>query len=794
MNYIKFFNDITIHDIASVGGKNASLGEMIRNLTPRGINIPQGFALTAQAYWQVIDENNLREPVANLLSKIRPGDLHSLEIHAAQIRNLIGKAILPDDVGNALHDAYAMLSNMCASKSIDVAVRSSATAEDLPTASFAGQQETYLNIRGTLALEQAVKQCMASLFTNRAITYRREHGFDDFAIAISIGVQQMVRSDLGCAGVMFTLDTESGFKDAMVITGSYGLGENIVKGIVNPDEFVVYKPLIQQNFVPVIKKELGTKTQRLIYSDKGATTKNVPVSLKEQQQFCLSDQEILELAHQGIIIEEYYSSINHHWTPMDIEWAVDDKRTLYIVQARPETVHAQQKPTSVIQYHLKDNQAALKPLIVGQSIGKKIVSGIARCIPSIDAVSTFNEGDIMVTRMTDPDWVPLMKKSGGIITDLGGRTCHAAIVARELGIPAIIGTNNATSFIRDGMEITLDCSQGSQGFVYQGIIPFEETKLDIEKLPCAPVDILVNLADPQRAFDISFLPTSGVGLARLEFIISTMIKVHPMAIAKPDAITDKHVREAIEQLARPYPSLKDFYVDSLAQAIGMIAAAFYPRPVIVRLTDFKSNEYRDLLGGTYFEPQEENPMLGFRGAVRYCSEQYAPAFALECAALKKAREHMGFSNIKIMIPFVRTVAEAHATVDALRSHGLERGKHNLELLMMVEIPSNVLLIQEFAQFFDGFSIGSNDLTQLTLGVDRDSGLLTPLFDERDPAVKQMLRMAIEGAHAAKKYIGICGQAPSDYPEIAQFLIEHKIDSLSLNPDSVIPFLLHQPKT
>ena len=784
MKFIKKFKEISLADIGLVGGKNASLGQMIQNLSAQ-VNIPDGFAITAGAYRAYLEHNKFMQSLHEIMGQLDDmHDIKKLQQVGAQARDLIITGTLPQELVQEITESYHNLSQEYKQQNCDVAVRSSATAEDLPEASFAGQQESYLNISGIDNLLAAYKKCIASLFTDRAIAYRREHNFDDFAVEISVGVQKMVRADLACSGVMFTLDTESGFKDIVSISAAYGLGENIVKGIVNPDEFYVHKPT-----KALIKKSVGTKTTKLMYVGKNnQELKNIPVSVQEQMQFSLTDQEILELAHYAIIIENYYSEHKGAWSPMDIEWAKDGlDGKLYIVQARPETVHAREKHAKLIRYKLTEKPT--KTLVTGQSIGQKIVSGPARVVKTMQDLSHFNNGDILVTQMTDPDWVPIMKKAAGIVTDLGGRTCHAAIVSRELGIPAIIGTELATTTIKDGQLITLDCSLGSRGLVYDGLIGYEKEEFIINDLPESSTPLLINLADPERAFETSFLPVDGVGLARLEFIINTIIKVHPMAIAQPEKITDPKIIQQIHTLAAAYKNPAEFFITTLAQAVGMIAAAFFPKPVIVRLTDFKSNEYRDLLGGDIFEPREENPMLGFRGAVRYCDNAYAPAFALECAALKKARQEMGLSNIKIMVPFVRTVTEARATIQALAQHGLVRGQDGLEIFMMVEIPSNVILINDFAEYFDGFSIGSNDLTQLTLGVDRDSGLLSHLFDERDPAVKKMLEWAVVGAHQAHKYIGICGQAPSDFPEIADFLMGLEIDSLSLNPDSVIPFLM-----
>lgn len=791
MALIKKFTEVSLDDVALVGGKNASLGEMIRTLTTQGIRIPQGFATTADAYWLFIKESGLESFMREQLTTITDiRDIKQVQRVGAALRSAMISASLPQELEQAILGAYKELSHEYKQKASFVAVRSSATAEDLPSASFAGQHDTFLFVHGEKELLIACKKAYASLFNDRAIVYRHEQNIDHMHVAMSLGIQKMVRSDKACAGVMFTLDTESGFKDLITITSSYGLGETIVQGSVNPDEFYVHKPTLQAGYAPLVKKYCGDKSIKLVHRPGDTELLQVAVTQKNRVAFSLTDSEVFELARYGLIIEEHYShrlssKRKGSWEPMDIEWAKDgDDGLLYIVQARPETVHKSHQEYT--RYHMRSKLP--QELIEGHAIGQKIVAGKARIVNSIHELSTFNQGDILVTKMTDPDWVPLMRKAGGIVTDLGGRTCHAAIVSRELGLPAIIGTGSATKIIKDGQELTLDCSQGLRGVVYPGILQFDTVSTDLGELKKSPVDLLINLADPDRACELSFLPVKGVGLARLEFIITNMIKVHPMAIAAPEKVTNKRVLTEIRKRAQSYPDAKTFFIDTLAQAVGLIAAAFYPRPVIVRLTDFKSNEYKNLLGGAFFEPQEENPMLGFRGAVRYVSKEYAPAFALECAALKKVREEMGLTNVKIMVPFVRTVEEARKTVKLLAQHGLERGKHGLELFMMVEIPSNVILIEEFAQLFDGFSIGSNDLTQLTLGVDRDSGVLSHIFDERDPAVMCMLSMAIAGAHKAGTYIGICGQAPSDFPEIAEFLIKQKINSLSLNPDSVIPFL------
>ena len=756
--------------------------------------MPRGFAVTAAAYWHYLSHNALIEEMKRIMDQLKdPNDISTLQKVGQKIRSIIVSGSMPDDLAQEIAAAYDQLSQHYNQKNADVAVRSSATAEDLPTASFAGQQETYLNIHGVEELIEACKKCMASLFTDRAIVYRIGHGFDHFKVALSVGVQKMIRADLASSGVAFSLDTESGFKDVVMIESSFGLGEAIVKGLVTPDEFMVHKPTLEQGFHSIIKKQLGDKKIKIIYAQNHEeTTQEIAVLDDEQKQFSLVDEEILELAQSTITIEKHYSQLKGAWSPMDVEWAKDGQDgKLYIIQARPETVHAVKKEAVLIQYSLQNGEPeshAHRLLVTGLSIGQQIVCGIARVIKDVKQIKQVQEGDIIVTYMTDPDWVPVMKRAAGIITERGGRTCHAAIVSRELGLPAIVGAQGATEAIKDGQEITLDCSRGTAGFIYDGRIEYVVNKTVLETVPKAPVEVMVNISDPGSAFQVSFLPTAGVGLARIEFIITNSIKIHPMALVHPDRVTDKKVFEKIDVLTSAYPDKKAFFVDRLAQGIGMIAAAFYPRPVIARLSDFKSNEYRNLLGGVYFEPEEENPMLGFRGASRYYHERYKEAFSLECATFLKVRNEMGLKNVKVMVPFVRSVDEADGVIREMQRNGLSRGENGLEIIMMCEVPSNVIVLDMFSPFFDGFSIGSNDLTQLTLGVDRDSELLAPMFDERDPAVKRMMAMAIEGAKKNKQYIGICGQAPSDYPEIAQFLIEKGIDSLSLNPDSVLPFL------
>ena len=796
MKYIRWFRDLLLTDVPLVGGKNASLGQMISQLHAQGIRIPDGFAVTAAAYWYYLEHNNFIKTMRQTMNQLSDyTDIALLKKVGHEIRSLLVDGKMPADLAQEIIQAYHELSQEYKQTACDVAVRSSATAEDLPTASFAGQQETYLNVRGDEQLLVSCKKSMVSLFTDRAIVYRIEQGFDHFDVALSVGVQKMIRSDLASSGVTFSLDTESGFKEVVMIESSWGLGEAIVKGLVIPDEFVVFKPTLEQNFKPIIKKQLGTKAVKIIYAN--SYTKTVPVLPAEQEQFSLTDDEILELARITVIIENHYSALKKGWSPMDIEWAKDGiDGKIYIIQARPETVHAiKEKETIFQQYVLKNGfQAHEKQLLLtGLSVGQQIVSGKVRIIEDVGDSGQVQKGDIIVTGMTDPDWVPVMKKAAGIVTDRGGRTCHAAIVSRELGITAIVGTHDATKKIEDRQVVTLDCSRGNVGFIYEGNIPFIVQDIKLTEIPALPVALMVNIADPDSAFQVSFLPTAGVGLARLEFIITNSIKIHPLALIHPDRIKDKTVLQEIETRTAAYPNKIDFFVDCLAQGIGMIAAAFYPRPVIVRLSDFKSNEYRNLIGGIYFEPEEENPMLGFRGASRYCHERYKEAFALECAALKKVRGEMGLTNVRIMVPFVRTVQEAVGVLHEMKNNGLEQGVNGLQIVMMCEVPSNVLLVDEFSKLFDGFSIGSNDLTQLTLGVDRDSELLADIFDERDEAVKKIMKLAIEGAHRNGRYIGICGQAPSDYPEIAQFVISCGIDSISLNPDSVLPFLMRYAK-
>jgi len=805
MKLIRKFEEISLKDIGLVGGKNGSLGEMIQNLTPLGIKIPSGFVITSEGYKLHLQENNLEEKIYSLLKNLDKSNVEKLGKVGEGIRELISNAPLPKELVEEIISAYKKMG-----EKIDVAVRSSATAEDLPEASFAGQQETFLNVTGKENLLEVCPKAFASLFTDRAISYRIDHGFAHEQVLISLGIQKMIRSDLSSAGVIFTLDTESGHKDVIFINSSYGLGENVVKGNVNPDEFYIHKPTLEKNFKPILKKRLGTKRKKLIYSDNPKEpTINIDVDEKDQNKFSLSNDEILTLSKQSLEIEKYYSNKKGSWSPMDIEWAKDgNDNELYIVQARPETVHSlKQEQTFYEEFSIPNREANKDKIIAtGKSIGNKISSGKARIISDASRMNEMKKGEILITDMTDPDWQPIMKIASGIITNRGGRTCHAAIVSRELGIPAIVGTIDATEKIKNEQEITLDCSGGEVGAVYGEKIEFETNKIEIKDTPKLPVEIMMNIGNPDKAFNFSKITNDGVGLARLEFIINSGIKIHPMALIHPEIIKDNETIQKIKSITYPYvedigiwEKIKDkitvseklksqrkkFFIDKLAEEAGTIAAAFYPKPVIIRLSDFKSNEYRQLIGGKYFEPEEENPMLGLRGASRYTHESYKEAFELECLAMKKIREEMGLTNIKLMIPFARTIEESKSVLEVMNEYGLKKNENGLEIYVMCEIPSNVILADEFSKIYDGFSIGSNDLTQLTLGVDRDSQLVAEIFDERNKAVKKMLVMAIEGAKRNNKKIGICGQAPSDYPELAKFLIDKGINSISLNPDSVI---------
>jgi pyruvate,water dikinase len=778
INFIRFFNTLSLNDVPVVGGKNASLGEMIRLLSRKNIQVPNGFATTVDAYRHFLEYNHLSEKIQLLIGEFKAGN-RSLESTGKAIRNLFLNTQFSEDFVRDLDAAYTELSRLYDQETIDVAVRSSATAEDLPDASFAGQQETFLNITGIGGILEASRKCFASLFTDRAIHYREEKGYDHLDVSLSIGVQKMVRSDIACSGVLFTLDTETGFPNIITITGAWGLGECVVQGMVTPDEFIVFKPLLDQaDKTPILTKKLGRKDKKMIYSVGGVgTTKIVDTSFEEKTHFCLSDEEILKLARWASIIEKHYQK------PMDIEWAQDgESGELFIVQARPETVQSRKTVEMLKSYTLTDEG---KPIVTGLSIGDSIVTGRVCLIKNVEDIAQFIPGSILVTEMTDPDWVPVMTQAAGIVTDQGGRTCHAAIVSRELGVPAIVGTGNATRILKHDQVITLSCAQGDQAFVYDGVLNFEESEVALTNVPQTRTQIMLNIANPDVAFRWWRLPSKGIGLARMEFIINNTIKIHPMALVDYETLPDDDTKKVIMQMTRGYSDKKAFFVDQLSYGVAKIAASQYPHPVIVRMSDFKTNEYANLIGGKAYEPLEENPMLGFRGASRYYSPEYRRGFELECLAIRKVREEMGLSNVYIMIPFCRTLEEADKVKTVLAENGLEQGKDDLKIYMMCEIPSNVILAEQFAQKFDGFSIGSNDLTQLALGVDRDSGKLAHLFDERNEAVQTMIQMVIEKAHKMGIKVGICGQGPSDYPDFALFLVKAGIDSMSLNPDSFV---------
>jgi pyruvate, water dikinase len=821
--FVLWFEDVGMADVSLVGGKNASLGEMIQQLTPQEINVPGGFATTAYAYRYFIQQAKLETKLRQLFADLDVEDVNNLKLRGEQARALILNTSFPKELEIAITEAYSQLcqrysldvescdlpvgetaicdrfegeaKKLCEKYcyNVDVAVRSSATAEDLPDASFAGQQETYLNVHGISSVLEACHKCFASLFTDRAISYRTSRGFDHFDVALSVGVQKMIRSDLATSGVMFSIDTETGFKDTALITAAYGLGENVVQGAVNPDEYIVFKPTLKAGFRPILDKRLGSKEIKMVYDVGGSKlTKNISTSRAERKQYALNDGEILKLAQWTCQIEAHYSQVRGVYTPMDIEWAKDGiTGALFIVQARPETVQSQ-KANNVLQtYQLSGATQNTKSLLAtGRAVGDKIGRGLAKIILDASEIAQFQSGSVLVTDKTDPDWEPIMKQASAIVTDRGGRTCHAAIIAREMGIPAIVGCGDATKKIKNGQEITVSCTEGEQGKVYAGLLSFtvEETRLD--SLPETKTQILINIGNPEEAFSLSTLPGDGVGLARLEFIIANQIKVHPLALLNFDELTDLKAKRAISALTNQYQHKPDFFIDKLARGIATIAAAFYPKPVIVRMSDFKSNEYANLLGGQQFEPKEENPMLGWRGASRYYDPLYSDAFALECRAFKRVRDDMGLTNVIPMIPFCRTPDEGRKVIAEMAKNGLVKGENGLQVYVMCELPSNVLLADEFSQVFDGFSIGSNDLTQLTLGLDRDSALVSHLFDERNQAIKTMLQIAIAAAKRNNRKIGICGQAPSDYPEFAEFLVQQGIDSISLNPDSFLKTKLH----
>jgi len=781
--YIRWFEEIGIGDVPVVGGKNASLGEMTRELAPQGIRVPNGFAITAEAYWYLLRASENEQRIKQILSDLDTGDATNLRQRGSAVRHAMMAAALPQDLQHSIVSAYRELSKG-ADGPVDVAVRSSATAEDLPEASFAGQQETYLNVQGEAALLESCKRCFASLFTDRAISYRQDKGFDHFKIALSIGVQRMVRSDLASSGVMFSIDTETGSQDIVLINAAFGLGENVVQGSINPDEYYVFKPTLKQGFRPIVQKILGSKEFKLVYDIGGSKmVKNVPVPSDDRSRFAITDDEILSLARWACLIEDHYSHKRRQYTPMDMEWAKDGRTgELFILQARPETVQSQKSLDMVEVYHLKEKGSAL---VHGRSVGEKIAQGPVRVVKSAHNLHEVRKGDVLVTDKTDPDWEPTMKKAAAIVTNRGGRTCHAAIVSRELGLPAIVGTENATEALKDGQPVTVSCAEGEIGFVYQGLLKFDVEQVKLHDLPRPQTKVMMNVGNPEEAFRLSFMPNDGVGLAREEFIISNYIKIHPLALLDFNRLEDRALRDEISQLTVGYEDKPQFFIDKLAQGVAMIGAAFYPKDVIVRLSDFKTNEYANLIGGKAYEPIEENPMIGFRGASRYYDPRYQAGFALECRAMKKVRDEMGLSNVKLMIPFCRTVEEGKQVLKEMEKHGLKRGVNELEVYVMCEIPSNVILANEFAEIFDGFSIGSNDLTQLVLGVDRDSAIVAHVFDERNAAVKTMIASVIHAAKSKKRKIGICGQAPSDYPDFAAFLVELGIDSISLNPDAVL---------
>ncbi|UCE90006.1 MAG: phosphoenolpyruvate synthase [Pseudomonadota bacterium] len=782
-DYLLWFESVGMGDVDQVGGKNASLGEMISGLAEAGVRVPNGFATTSSAYREFINAAGLEKQIHGALDTLDVEDVDTLARTGKQIRQWIMEASFPAPLESAIREAYDTLT-ADSGEDMSFAVRSSATAEDLPDASFAGQQETYLNIHGLDNILGAIKAVFASLFNDRAIAYRVHHGFAHADVALSAGVQRMVRSDLGASGVMFTLDTESGFRDVVFITANYGLGETVVQGAVNPDEFYVHKPMLRAGKSAILRRTIGSKRIKMVY---GETTRHelstvtIDTGDEEQRHFCIDDAEVEQLAHIAMKIEAHYQR------PMDIEWAKDGSDgQLYIVQARPETVKSQSAHNVLESYELATRGDVL---VTGRSIGQRIGAGTARVIDSIAEMNRVQEGDVLVTDMTDPDWEPIMKRAAAIVTNRGGRTCHAAIIARELGIPAVVGCGDATRAIAEGTEVTVSCSEGDTGFIYAGLQKFEIRRLNLDTMPDLPFKIMMNVGTPERAFDFQSLPNAGIGLARLEFIINRTIGVHPKALLNYERQAPE-VKRQIDGFMAGYPDPVTFYVEKLAEGIATLAAAFWPKPVIVRMSDFKSNEYANLIGGANYEPDEENPMLGFRGASRYVAQDFRDCFELECRALRKVREDMGLTNVEVMIPFVRTVDEARTVVDLLADNGLQRGKDGLRLIMMCEIPSNALLAEQFLEYFDGFSIGSNDLTQLTLGLDRDSGLVAELFDERNGAVKALLSMAIQACRKSGKYVGICGQGPSDHPDLARWLMEQGIESVSLNPDTVVETWLY----
>lgn len=780
--FIRWFREIGLADVALVGGKNASLGELYRELTPRGIRVPNGFAVTAEAYRYFLRTAGLDGDIRAVLAGLDTRDIAALADRGQRIRELILSRPLPDDVCSEILSAYTELCREYGPDA-DTAVRSSATAEDLPTASFAGQQESFLNVRGEREIIDACRQCIASLFTDRAISYRVDKGFDHFSVALSVGVQKMVRSDLGAAGVLFTIDTESGFPDVVLINSAFGLGESVVKGRVDPDEFLVFKPTLKTGYRPVLKRAVGAKQEKLIYATGGRSTRTASVPEEDRGRFSLTDEEVLALARWGCLIEDHYSARAGRPTPMDIEWAKDGQTgELFILQARPETVHAIARKAVREVYRLRESAPVL---LKGRSVGEKIGAGSVRVVKGVELLKAFKPGEVLVAEMTDPDWEPTMKMASAIVTDRGGRTCHAAIVSREIGVPCVVGTGLATSALKDGQPVTVSCAEGEVGVVFAGSPKFTREEVDLTNQPRPKTKVMMNVGNPDQAFELASLPCDGVGLAREEFIISGSVQVHPLALVHFDKVPEGPAKQKITELTRNHPDKPSYFVEKLAEGVACIAAAFYPREVIVRLSDFKTNEYAGLLGGETFEPKEENPMLGFRGASRYYDPRYKEGFLLECRAMKLVREGMGLTNVKLMVPFCRTVEEGKRVLATMAEAGLHRGENGLEIYVMCEIPSNVILTEEFAEVFDGFSIGSNDLTQLTLGLDRDSEIVAHLFDERNAAVKQLVADVIRRARTCGRKVGICGQAPSDYPEFARFLVWCGIDSISLNPDTVL---------
>jgi pyruvate,water dikinase len=789
--YILPLRQVGLSDIGIAGGKNASLGEMINNLDDLGIKIPDGFVITVYAYREFIESSGLDQEIRRLVKTIDYDSVESLRRAGLQVRQLIRNSKFPPALSAAIIEAYHQLSGQYGQTDTDVAVRSSATAEDLPDASFAGQQETYLNVRGPAALMDSVRNCFASLFTDRAISYRESFRFDHFEVGLSVCVQKMVRSDLGVSGVAFSLDTESGFKDVVVINGSYGLGEMIVQGAISPDEFIVFKPTLKKGFASIIEKKLGSKDKLMVYGDDpDERVKVIPTDKNLQHRFCLEEGMVLKLARWVCLIEDYYSKLKHRWCPMDVEWAVDGlSGELFIVQARPETIHSRKEHNTLTEYRMSETSRQAIPILKGIAVGDKIASGKVNIMHSLDKRVTdgheFAAGDVLVTDMTDPDWEPIMKKASAIITNKGGRTCHAAIVAREMGVPAIVGCGNATERLSDGQVVTASCGEGDEGMVYEGMLDFQKIETDLDSLPEIRTPMMLNVGSPAMAFHYSHLPHRGVGLAREEFIINNYIGVHPVALLTHGTLKDSELSDTIRKKIQGFADEEDYFVRKLSYGVARIAAAFYPEKVIVRFSDFKSNEYFNLLGGKYYEPKEENPMIGWRGASRYYAPQYKAAFGMECKAIRRVREEMGLDNVVVMIPFCRTVEELHKVKQVMKEYGLEQGASGLEIFLMAELPSNIILARQFAQHIDGFSIGSNDLTQLTLGLDRDSSLVAHIYDERNEAVKELLRMLIRTAKECGVKVGICGQGPSDFPDFAQFLVEEGIDSISVTPDSVI---------